>query len=187
MLAAAMVFAACSKDLYNEGSDETTADSPTFAASNKIWKFGDQVWSDAIRTPACSKPDNSWDDLTPDCRSYNGLSNTWHYYNWSYVERYAALLCPYPWRVPTEQDYSVLFENDDLNPIIAAWGTGGYEHSSGYTFDGGRYWTSSLKNDETDPYTFHYAWYAKVSDEGVSLRTMQRIFALQVRCVTGGR
>jgi hypothetical protein len=41
LAAAAIAFAACSKDLYNEGPDETTSDTPTFATSNKIWTIGD--------------------------------------------------------------------------------------------------------------------------------------------------
>ena len=114
MAAAAMVFAACSKDLYNEGSD-----TPPHAASTKTWVFGDQVWSDAIRIPECNKTSFEDSYTDPQCRSHTYRSKTWYYYNWPYVNAHGEQLCPSPWRVPTHEDFidlsDVVFGTDSLD------------------------------------------------------------------------
>ena len=76
----------------------------------------DQVWSRAVTASACDDkitfnggvPGN----INTDCRNSDGNINFYgHYFTWCAVMRFAGQLCPYPFRVPTAQDFIDL----DLN------------------------------------------------------------------------
>jgi uncharacterized protein (TIGR02145 family) len=84
---------------------------PQYAASAQIWTIGEQTWSAAIQIPACNKTSFTYSDTVPDCHSYTSGTNTWYYYNWTYVELNAAQLCPSPWRVPAYTDFCTLDKN----------------------------------------------------------------------------
>ena len=82
-----------------------------------------QIWSNAVTATACQKttfdggtmrgdPANS--DFNADCRSNPGFPGD--FFSWCAVVRFADVLCPYPWRVPTMQDF--------VNLDIALGGTG---------------------------------------------------------------
>ena len=111
--AAAIVFAACSKDVYNL----------SYFASTQTWTVGGPTWSDAVQIPECDKAD--FDGGTPetpqaDCRSYTREGKTYYYYSWVYVDQKLDLLCPSPWRVPTKDDF--------INLDIALGGDGEYRY-----------------------------------------------------------
>jgi len=86
-------------------------------ASENIWVVYNQVWSDAVTASNCQKA--SFDggvggnlvqvytgiiaNFSADCRSNPGFPGD--LFSWCAVARFADELCPYPWRVPTEQDF----------------------------------------------------------------------------------
>ena len=73
---------------------------PRYAASTRTWTVGHLIWSDAIRIPECNKSSFADSYTDPQCRSYTQDGNTRYYYNWPYVNKHAATLCPAPWYVP---------------------------------------------------------------------------------------
>jgi hypothetical protein len=109
------------------GTITVVAVTPPDAASAKTWTYGGLTWSDAIRMPSgCNKSSIAISNTIPDCRSYTSNGNTWYYYNWTYVTQNATVLCPYPWRVPTESDLITLNSNTNLVVLTNTWGYGGY-------------------------------------------------------------
>jgi hypothetical protein len=81
---------------------------PQYAASTKTWRVGSQVWSDAIRIPACNKEAFTSSTATTQCRSYTSGTSTWYYYNWVYVDENQNTLCPSPWHVPSREEVVTL-------------------------------------------------------------------------------
>jgi len=108
-----------------------------------------QEWSDAVQATACGKirfRGGSRGNFNSDCRSNLGRSGD--LFSWCAVARFQNYLCPYPWRVPTAQDFI------DLD--VALGGTGNRKrsrrHSARYLSDwgGGRsihYWSLSEASD----------------------------------------
>ena len=91
-----------------------TLGTPYFA-TDQIWTIPGadgrptQIWSDAVRAPGCDK-ETFAGGFGADCRrSGNGFDG--HFFNWCMVVRFANVLCPYPWRVPTSDDFYDLFLN----------------------------------------------------------------------------
>jgi hypothetical protein len=96
-IAALVIFSGCKKD-----EEPETITTPTYAASKNVWKFGDQIWSDAIQIPDCNKSSFEISSTVPQCCSYTYEGNTYYYYNWAYVHEYKKILCPGKiWRVPS--------------------------------------------------------------------------------------
>jgi hypothetical protein len=153
---------------------------PLYAASTQTWVMGDQIWSDAIQIPECNKASFYESNDTPQCRSYTE-GKTWYYYNWAYVDQYAATLCPSPWRVPTKSDFESLKTNPTVSLLFNDWGTGGEVVASGPSFVliFAGYWSSVSKSDisayllRVDP-----TIYQEVNYWGSA-----KYMALQVRCV----
>jgi len=88
-------------------------------ATDRIWTIGSQMWSDAVTATACNKTDfdgGYFRDaiFNADCRSSPGRLGK--LFSWCAVMRFADELCPYPWRVPTSQDF--------INLDMALGGTG---------------------------------------------------------------
>jgi len=84
-------------------------------ASNQTWSVGHQIWSDAVIATACASRTafngGNWHarDFNADCRNSAGNANfSGHYFSWCAVMRFANQLCPYPWRVPTRDDFETL-------------------------------------------------------------------------------
>jgi uncharacterized protein (TIGR02145 family) len=78
-----------------------------------------QIWSDAVTATNCQKTTFSGDDwrtqsFSADCRSNPGQKGD--FFSWCAVVRFQEVLCPAPWRVPTNGDFR------DLD--IAMGGTG---------------------------------------------------------------
>jgi hypothetical protein len=108
------------------GTITVIAVTPPNAASANTWTYGGLTWSDVIRiSPGCNKSDFIHSTTSPDCRSYTSGTTTWYYYNWVYVTQNATILCPYPWRVPTQSDLQTLNNNTNNATLINTWGVGG--------------------------------------------------------------
>jgi uncharacterized protein (TIGR02145 family) len=98
---------------------------PPFAASGKTWKLKGtdgtvkQIWSDHIQMPDCDKEEFDGADI--DCRSITINGTTYYLYSWNYVLVHSEIMCPYPWRIPSESDIlrmqtmvATLFTGDDI-------------------------------------------------------------------------
>ncbi len=83
--------------------------SATFATED-TWVIGEQTWSDAVVSTQCNKSTfNGGPTSYPnvDCRNAtNGFNGD--YFTWCAVMKYADVLCPAPWRVPTKDDFIAL-------------------------------------------------------------------------------
>jgi len=90
--------------------------------SNQEWTIEGngitQIWSDAVTATNCQKADFEGEadtfSFNADCRTNPNFPGD--FFSWCAVVRFADELCPYPWRVPTRED----FRNLD----IALGGTG---------------------------------------------------------------
>jgi uncharacterized protein (TIGR02145 family) len=75
-----------------------------------------QDWTDVVTvTGTCNKTTFSMDTVggfRTDCRNSDGNVN-FHgdYFSWCFVKRYEDALCPYPWRVPSTDDFAALHVN----------------------------------------------------------------------------
>jgi len=140
-------------------------------ATDQTWMVGFQTWSDAVTATACQKETfaggvgGASPNFNADCRSNPDFSGD--LFSWCAVVRFADVLCPYPWRVPTMQDFvnldivkSGVFDmgvggrnrNNDTPEFvrtryIAHWGGGFGGYSSGGAFFyqgyGGFYWAQT--------------------------------------------
>jgi hypothetical protein len=169
-------------DGQKQQAEEQKADgqkgkTPPHAASAKTWVIGDQTWSDAIRIPECNKASFIKSETEPDCRSYTEGGNTWYYYNWEYVSRYAAKLCPSPWRMPTKEDFDILTENKSTGfPDI--WGYGGRANASAMENVSvhGNYWSSTENSSQTGNQMYY-------GSSGIFVGRFIKFYGDQVRCV----
>jgi len=85
--------------------------------TNQTWTIGSQIWSDVVTATGCQKTafDGGLEgNFNADCRTNLDISGD--LFSWCAVYRFGQQLCPYPWRVPTVQDFI------DLD--IALGGTG---------------------------------------------------------------
>ncbi len=105
--------------------------------SNQTWIIGSQTWSAPVTTTYCNKTTYSSPTSAPiaiDCRN-NYTAGYGHLFSWCMVVRYAAQLCPSPWRVPTIDDFCTLDKNlnnrsdcpnrtnaTSLNQFFSKWG-----------------------------------------------------------------
>ncbi|MCL2026940.1 MAG: hypothetical protein FWG79_00470 [Bacteroidales bacterium] len=104
--------------------------------TNRVWRVGDQVWSDVVLAPGCNKttwvalgtsqePFPNDGDVTQktDCRNaanstnrptatqtsgYDHYAYLGDYFSWCMVYRLQEVLCPHPWTVPSAQDFVAL-------------------------------------------------------------------------------
>ena len=94
--------------------------------TDRVWKVGNQEWSDAVTAIACQKTtfhgdatsDNPSRFMVADCRNNSGYGDL---FSRCAVVFFADILCPSPWRVPTKQDFMTL--------DVALGGTGDYRKS----------------------------------------------------------
>jgi hypothetical protein len=159
--AAMMVFAGCKSDddeaipnVYEDGN------APPYATSKKVWTFGDQTWSDAIHCPECNI--ESFEDSynVPQCYSYTADRKTRYFYNWAYVKQNADVLCPSPWRVPSQSDIASLADNTTPYALTEAWeGPYGdvckFEGNPGISGGNPYYWSSTEHNSSFAYYLYH--------------------------------
>ncbi|MCL2028097.1 MAG: hypothetical protein FWG79_06360 [Bacteroidales bacterium] len=88
-----------------------------------------QTWSDLVVSPECNKTTytgGSSPNFISDCRYNNEIPFPGHYFSWCAVMKYADILCPGTWRVPTREDFRDLDilmggsgETDSRNPSTA--------------------------------------------------------------------
>ncbi|MCL2414468.1 MAG: Ig-like domain-containing protein [Bacteroidales bacterium] len=99
-------------------------------ATSQIWEISNdsisQIWSDAVQTDSCrhKMAFSGWSAGTynVDCRSNPDQRGT--LFSWQAVYELKEELCPYPWRVPTREDFR------DLD--IAMGGTGAFRTDPGF-------------------------------------------------------
>jgi uncharacterized protein (TIGR02145 family) len=70
-----------------------------------------QIWSDAVTTTECQQRTANSDfasgpngNVNASCRATPN-DHPGDFFTWCAVVRFADILCPYPWRVPTRQDF----------------------------------------------------------------------------------
>ena len=93
-----------STSVSRTGSVPTAITTSPQAANNT------QVWTGAVFASACQKTTFAGGytgSFNADCRSAN-TNLTGHFFSWCAVMRFADVLCPSPWRVPTADDFRVL-------------------------------------------------------------------------------
>jgi len=137
-----------------------------------------QIWSDAVQASNCSNKTTfaggaNATGFRADCRS--NPSQKGDLFSWCAVARFRDVLCPYPWRVPTDQDFvnldlllggngrtrtSLAFVNDNY---IARWGG---TYSGTCTASGalrsqnvaGEYWASVPRNQVPSNHAFTFGF-----------------------------
>jgi uncharacterized protein (TIGR02145 family) len=167
-----------------------------------------QIWSDAVTATACQKetffggPTDGWSGREPDrnyfadCRSNPGYPG--NLFSGCAVNRFADVLCPAPWRVPTDQEqvdldvalggnggnrYTDRINDAYLNPLV--WGgtfAGSCTNTGNLVGQGSRvfYW-SSTPNGAVDYRTEYISlestrWYSRGGlnkASGVTLRCIK--------------
>ena len=198
-------FVAAGRNLVNitSASFASTAET-TIPAVNGL---SQQIWSAPVTSPQCTSRGNSYNggadpNFNVDCRAAtNGFNG--HYFSWCAVMKYADILCPGTWRVPTVQDFialDVLMGGNGANRAVAnnatnGWtGTGANQKYTGtasgtwggarWTGDANRltevhslYWSSS-NNTIPNAYSLYY-YQAAVNP----LYSLPKHYGIAVRCV----
>jgi len=76
-------------------------------ATNETWTVGNQVWSDAVQTTVCyNRTTYNAGGYSADCR--RNLGQKGDFFSACAIIRFGDSLCPYPWRVPTIEDFKAL-------------------------------------------------------------------------------
>jgi uncharacterized protein (TIGR02145 family) len=139
---------------------DVTQQGVSYAASPQTWTFGSQTWSDRIvAAPANCTQTNSLTTSNYTTAEYK-ISDGRYYYSWTCAVNAATTLCPSPWRVPTQSDFSALVSalggSSAYQTLIDAWGLGGYAFGSimNDVSTGAYYWSST--EDDTNAYYLTY-------------------------------
>jgi len=176
-----------------------------------------QIWSGAVFASACAKGNATSGDefnggasgnFNADCRqslsSFNDRATaiTGDFFSWCAVVRFADQLCPYPWRVPTRQDFV------DLDMNLGGTGQNGQATSErptafmpaegtatnpqiGGTWGGSRFtgWSGFL----TNAYSYYWSQSESFASGAFSLTfnasniwpqdNINKAFGFSVRCV----
>jgi uncharacterized protein (TIGR02145 family) len=88
-----------------------TLDSVSFVGRD-VWVIGEQLWSDAVQAKNCSNKRTynagilTLYDYNADCRS--NPNKPGDLFSFCAVQRFQNVLCPFPWRVPTVEDFIAL-------------------------------------------------------------------------------
>jgi len=112
-----------------------------------------QTWSGAVTATNCQKnifSGGTVANFNADCRSNPNFPGD--FFSWCAIIRFADVLCPYPWRVPTTQDFINLHmamgsSYDVQENYIERWGGtfGGFVDSDGTLLQSewGHYWSQT--------------------------------------------
>jgi hypothetical protein len=156
------------------------ADAPPQAASNKVWVFGDQIWSDRI----VAMPSNCTQTISLDLLSYTiaeyRVYEGRNYYSWSCMNAAQATLCPSPWRVPSQQDGNTLISNTNCSTLIYAWDYGGQANGSFMVNVNSQayYWSTTLFDGGMT-----YAYSLAYDSRFLVMSGNHKGIGFQVRCV----
>jgi hypothetical protein len=157
----------------------------TAPASTQTWVFGNRTWSDAIQIPECNKTDFANSDTDPQCRSYTYNGHLFYYYNWPYVDVNKNILCPAPWRVPNQSDFSALIGNTNYTALINAWLKSGW-CAAGPILDGyygaGNVWSTTTVNSSLSVALQYHDLGLNPASNLLTTNTSKYV-GLQVRCV----
>jgi hypothetical protein len=156
----------------------TSTGGPNTAYSTTTWIIETQTWSDRIvgAPSGCTKSDDLGSSYSAALyRVYDGR----YYYTWPCVYNNRSTLCPSPWRVPTQSDFSTLVSNTDYSTVISAWGYGGLAIGSFMdVVNWYAYYWSSTEFSSIIAYRLGYNRGGYLDVYGVN-----KYIGLQVRCV----
>jgi len=170
-----------------------------------------QIWSDAVQATACEKERFSGnsqgvrDSITnevqrlfaSDCRFNPNFKGD--FFSWCAIARFAHILCPYPWRIPTAQEFCELDKalfgttacrshttsSDRLiETYINSWGGtfNGAATSQGYLYFSNiraYYWSSSEYSTEF-AYYLSYTSHGNVQSQNT---TNSKALGFSLRCI----
>ena len=138
--------------------------------TDSIWTIGYQIWSDAVQASNCNKttflPIGRRRTINADCRS-NPNNAKGDLFSWCAVMRFADILCPAPWRVPTKQDFIDLdialgnrgrlqeswYDGSYVNRYITYWGA---VYGVLQNLEIGRYWSQTKYRDRHNQNIFAF-------------------------------
>jgi hypothetical protein len=162
------------------GTITVNVPTPPYAASTQTWTYGTLTWSDVVVvTPVeCKLTDalTTTDRTSAEYRIYYGRA----YYTWSCVNVSQAILCPAPWRVPSQPNMTIARINNTYLTLIRDWGTGGFASGADILDE---YVTGTFYS--VDESTDHVAgWYIRYNTEGdLVVTNYLKMIGRQVRCV----
>jgi uncharacterized protein (TIGR02145 family) len=182
---------------------------PAGAASTQTWVIGTQTWSAPLTKAqtGCTAStffNYNYGGYTGKYRSSGLYPGSGYLYNWKCMHDQAENLCPYPWRVPTADDFCELYKSLigeshcawANNPAVRdrliattgpnAWSGvyGGYAEADSVAFAGreGTYWSNSkVTVNEQEWGALIFSIYGTSCAGGTCYTYKNR--GLQVRCV----
>ena len=187
---------------------DTCAITVTFAlgkvsfATDSTWTISEkgitQIWSDAVETVNCSDINKisfngGWpgSGFIVDCRSNPDANQKGNMFSWQAVYELKDELCPYPWRVPTAQDFI------DLDIAMGGNGQSRYRDTvNGYSWETQLGWYTNLwgatwrdQNSwvyywSQSEYNAEHGFYLGISKKGIILQYSGfKFFGFLLRCV----
>jgi uncharacterized protein (TIGR02145 family) len=176
------------------------SNTPPDAASTRIWVIGTQTWSAPLMKAqtGCTAVTNL-ETLNPPTAAYyrtqDLVNGSGYLYNWKCVNDYATQLCPYPWRMPTMDDFIALDKafggSGENRAVSVSWLTDNYITAWGGVYSGLAYSTTFINHGSG---AYYYASSEADSSYGRSLyfnksgivnpqNSLFKRDAYQVRCV----
>jgi uncharacterized protein (TIGR02145 family) len=164
----------------------TVYGSPPGAGTN-TYACGAQTWSGPVRIADCDHDEFTNDPTAPHCRSDTWNSIKYYYYNWAYVNANKNTMCPYPWHVPSNTEFTTLRNclgtsgaNGKYYPESSTWGGARAGYANGSSMDNvgsyGDYWSST-------EYNTNNAYYMYFNTSSAYAGNTNKSYGLQVRCV----
>ena len=156
---------------------ETNLGRASFATS-RIWEISNdsisQIWSDAVQTDSCrSKTSFSGWSATAgyniDCRSNPNQRGV--LFSWQAVYELREELCPYPWRVPTREDFrdlDIAMGGNGMFRTNTAFVNSNYRDLWGGTFGGACNTSGQLFSQDT--WAYYWSQSSDSADGGFLLR-----------------
>jgi hypothetical protein len=85
-----------------------------YFVTDETWTVGTQIWSDEVKADGCIKSNSNYDGgningtvFKADCFTDLAFIGG-DFFSWCMVMRFRENLCPYPWRVPTKDEFIAL-------------------------------------------------------------------------------
>jgi hypothetical protein len=166
---------------YTLSTGQYTLTVKTYDPFSDTWVIGTQTWSGALRNPVsgCASV-TSLTTSNYTTREYKDNGSTYgYYYSWACVSYAASTLCPSPWHVPTQSDFSTLILNTYYYTLIERWGRPGIATGAniGSLETYGFIWSATS-------YDSSFAYALRYNAEAVDIfQYGYKYYGLQVRCV----